>query len=222
MLMPVVFQQWGMSLLPTILPTFHFELPAHITTTSNVAFPSASAVNRSSPVWVNQGTQATESIELNSKGNSKEIAVQVYHEVSKLPINRKAAHGQLGVSKEESDSDWEELKGGSSPSTPSTPLSSPDHKMSLKKAMELYPVNSSSIRETAFARKDPQPSISEACQTLESVLAPPVEIVSETVIEDIRADVPPQTMNDNETRYVKVTSITLAELLDILGILSEN
>ncbi|KAG0628953.1 hypothetical protein M758_1G065500 [Ceratodon purpureus] len=196
MLMPVFFQQWGTSIFPAVLPTFHFELPATMATSSNVQPPPASAINPSLPTGVNQGTEANEShIQL----NSKEIVIQAHHQVSKLPINSRVAREQLAVLEEESDSDWEELKEGSSPSTPSTPLSSPSHKTSLKKAMELYPVNSS-IRETLFARKEPQPSTSEACQTLVSELAPPFQMVTETIIEDIAADEPPQTMTANETR----------------------
>jgi hypothetical protein len=198
-LMPVFFQQWGTSILPTVFPTVHFELPGRMTSSSDVNPLPASAVNPGVPAGVSQGIQATEShIQL----NSKEIAVQVHHQVSKLPINSRAARGQLDVLEEESDSDWEELKGGSSPSTPSTPLSSPDHKTSLKKAMELYPVNSS-IPGTPFARKDPQPSISEACQTLMTELTPPIQTVTETITEDITADEPSQTMAANEMRCVK-------------------
>jgi hypothetical protein len=72
----------------------------------------------------------------------------------------------------------------------------------LKKAMELYPVNSS-IPGTPFARKDPQPSISEACQTLMTELTPPIQTVTETITEDITADEPSQTMAANEMRCVK-------------------
>ena len=220
MLMPVFFQQWGTSILPTILPTVHFELPVRITT-SDVQPPPASALDRSFPAGVNQGTQASEShIQL----NAREIAVQVQEQVPKLPVKlSRAACGQLGVWEEESGSDWEELKGGSSPSTPSTPFSSPNHKTILKKAMELYPVNSS-IRETPFAKKDLQPSISEACQTLVSELAPPIQLVTETILEDTTVDETPQTMTANETRYVRthVCYISRAIVIDTPGIVSRN
>lgn len=154
MLMPLFFQQLGTNMLPIVQsPIVDFgPQPAPInTTSSNLQPPQISGS------FVDEGTQATES---HIQPIPKEIVAARTVDVSKLPIiNSRAALGQL---EEDSDSDWEEFKRGSnSPSTPSTPVSSPYHKRSLREAMQLFPDINSTLRESASARNDPR---SEVCQ----------------------------------------------------------
>lgn len=200
MLMPVYFQQFGTSMLPMMIPSFNFELPGRIANSSNLQTPPVSAVSSRFPAGVDQGTQATQS-HVGSK--CKEVAAQV----SRLASSSRPDLGQL---EEESDSDWDETKRGSSPSTPSTPLSSPDHKKSLRRAMQLCS-KGTSMQETIATRNDPQAFVSEVCQvskpdglrpneTMVEEAAPPLQMVTEIFTEETTAEKP--ILIANATRYM--------------------
>lgn len=201
MLMPVFFQQFGTSMLPMI-PSFNFELPGRIATSSNLQTPPVSAVSTSRfPAGVDQGTQATQS-HVGSK--CKEVAALV----SRMATSSRPDLGQF---EEESDSDWDETKRGSSPSTPSTPLSSPDHKKSLRRAMQLCS-KGTSMQETTATRNDPQAFVSEVCQvstpdglrpneTMVEEAAPPLQMVTEIFTEETTAEKPILTANASRYMY---------------------
>ncbi|XP_073388571.1 uncharacterized protein [Physcomitrium patens] len=209
MSMPVFCQHLGISILPTILPTVHVELPIHVTSSTNVPPPPVSTATCSFHAGVNPGIQATRA---NIQLYPEEIAAQDHHKVSKSSTRDEALPEQLGVVEEESEkeSDWEDLK-GSSPSTPSTPLSSPGHKTSLKKAMELYACNPNT-QATVLARQDIQPSVPEVCQLLASnglqpdqtfvgKLESPIQIATEMISKDLITKEPPQTSADVTRRF---------------------
>lgn len=77
--------------------------------------------------------------------------------------------------------------------------------------MQLCPDNSS-IQEAAFARNAPQPLVSEISQVsskddlqvhqvLRNELAPPIQVVTEMIVEEIAAEEPLQITSARDTRY---------------------
>lgn len=164
MLVPIYFAPYA----PTLTPSVHFASPLH-----TVMPPMELSVR---PPLVTSNNQSTQAVSTQSTLNSPhphllshENTATTVSRPPELPSRCRSAQKHVESSQDDSESEWDDMKRLSSPPTPTTPLSSPDHKAKLKRAMAPYPVL---INTRKFTPQN-TPNVKEHCPVTNSEVSQP-------------------------------------------------